>query len=105
MRLRHIRVVTIWIREGQETEFEAFEKAAAEIMGRHGGRIDHAVRVEQSEGGGAGEAPFEVHIVSFPDKAAFEAYTADPDVLSLRQGRDRIISRTVTAVGREAGPY
>jgi antibiotic biosynthesis monooxygenase (ABM) superfamily enzyme len=103
--IRYVRVVSLWVRPGQEAAFEAFERAAARVMARYGGRIDHAVRLEASEEATADDAPFEVHIVSFPDKAAFEAYINDPQVLALRAERDRIISRTVFAAGREAGPY
>jgi uncharacterized protein (DUF1330 family) len=102
---RLIRLVTLWVHPGQEAAFEAFEREAARIMARHGGRIDQAVRLAQPEGGRAGEAPFEVHVVSFPDKGAFEAYGADSETVALRSRRDQIISRTVMVEGWSAGPY
>jgi Domain of unknown function (DUF1330) len=103
---RYVRVVTLWVHKGQEAAFDAFEREAARIMARHKGRIDQAVRLTPPEGAGPNDAtPYEVHIVSFPDRAAAEAYAADPATLALREKRERIISRTVLMVGREAGPY
>jgi uncharacterized protein (DUF1330 family) len=98
---RHVRIVSLWIHAGQEQAFEAFEREAAAIMGRHGGRIDQAVR---TAGQGA-DAPFEVHIVSFPDRTAADSYASDPATLELRNRRDAIIARTEVLEGWEAGPY
>jgi uncharacterized protein (DUF1330 family) len=102
MSVRVVRIVSLWLQEGADpAAFEAFERKAAVIMARHGGRIDRAVRM-----GGAGEdPPFEVHLVSFPDAQSFEAYRADPATLALRAERERVIRRTQVLEGVEAGPY
>jgi antibiotic biosynthesis monooxygenase (ABM) superfamily enzyme len=103
---RYARIVSLWIHPGQEAAFEAFEREAARIMARHGGQIDYAVRMSPLEGAGPNDAtPHEIHAVSFPDKAAADAYAGDPDTLAQREKRARIISRTVLMAGREAGPY
>jgi antibiotic biosynthesis monooxygenase (ABM) superfamily enzyme len=99
---RYIRVVSLWIHPGQEAAFEAFERDAARIMARHGGRIDSAVRVAADR---AGDAPFEVHVVSFPERGAAESYAADAETVELRRRRDGIIARTDVLEGRAAGPY
>ena len=83
-------------------------------MARHGGRIDLAVRLAPPDGGespdgaaGAwdGGPPFELHIVSFPNQAAFEACGADSETLALRSRREQIVARTIVVAGRAAGPY
>jgi uncharacterized protein (DUF1330 family) len=103
---RYIRVVSLWIHKGQEAAFDAFEREAARIMARHKGRIDSAVRLTPSKDAGQQDAtPYELHIVSFPDQAAYESYLADPAAQALREKRSQIISRTVLMAGREAGPY
>lgn len=103
---RHIRIVSLWIHPGQEAAFEAFEQEAARNMARHGGRIDHAVRLTQPDGVGTNDAtPYEMHVVSFPDGAAVQAYANDPATLALVGRRSAIIARTVVMSGREAGPY
>lgn len=106
MTSRYIRIVTLWIHPGQEAAFDAFERDAARLMAKHKGRIDQAIRLAPPEGAGPKDAtPYELHIVSFPDRAAAEAYTADPETLALRQRREGIISRTILMAGTEAGPY
>lgn len=99
---RYVRVVSLWIHPGQEAAFEAFESEAVRIMGWHGGRIDSAVRMTRA---GAGDPPFEVHVVSFPDRTAADSYASDPEVVELRRRRAEIIRRTEVLEGNLAGPY
>ncbi len=80
-------VVSLWLR-GDVDEFEEFERAAARIMARHGGRMESVVRCPEGDG------PFEVHVVSFPDEAAFQSYRDDPRLQDLQPLRERAISRT-----------
>src|SRR5262249_52975828 len=98
---RFALVVSLWIHPGQEAAFEAFEREAARLMARRGGRIDRALHVTAGEG----DLPYEVHFVSFPDEAAYKAYGGDPETAVLREGRAKIIARTVSIRGRETGPY
>jgi antibiotic biosynthesis monooxygenase (ABM) superfamily enzyme len=98
---RHIVIVSLWIHPGQEAAFEAFERKAAAIMARHGGRIDQAVRVAPGQEG----APYEVHLVSFPDAAGHAAYKSDPATVALAGERQSVILRTAIARGAPAGPY
>jgi antibiotic biosynthesis monooxygenase (ABM) superfamily enzyme len=100
MTKRNIRVVSLWIYPGQEAAFEAFEREAVRLMARHGGRIDSATRIEQGT-----ETPFEVHVVSFPDRPSAESYAADPETVELRGRRAEIISRTEMLEGYSVGPY
>ena len=104
---RYIRVVSIWIHKGQVAAFDAFEREAARRMAAHGGRIDFAVRTSPpgSSPGPDSLEPYEVHIVSFPDKASADAYAADPATQALAEKRITIIARTTAVAGRETGPY
>lgn len=107
---RHIRIVSLWIHPGKEAAFDAFEREAVRIMAKYMGRIDNAVRLQPAKraGEGAGEGadtPYELHIVSFPDQAAYDSYLADPQTQTLREKRGGIISRTELMAGVEAGPY
>jgi antibiotic biosynthesis monooxygenase (ABM) superfamily enzyme len=101
---RFVLLVHLWIHPGQEAAFEAFEREAARVMARYKGRIDSAIRMTPSDAP-KDATPFEVHVVSFPDKAAWEAYGQDPEALKLREKRGRIIARTALMQGQEAGPY
>jgi len=103
---RFVLVVQLWIHPGQEAAFDMFEREAARLMARHGGRIDRAIRIRPAERArDDASTPYEIHLVSFPDKVAWEAYGADPETLKLRQKRGEIISRSALMHGREAGPY
>ena len=103
---RVFRVVSLWLRDGDIAGFEAFERDAVRIMARHGGRIDNVVRIARpDEVCPTSDVPFEIHVVSFPDDDAFEAYAADPETEALRGRREQIISRTQVMAGRGAGPY
>ncbi|MEQ1610945.1 MAG: DUF1330 domain-containing protein [Hyphomonadaceae bacterium] len=89
---------------GQEAAFEAFEREAARIMAKHRGRIDSAVRVTHQEGAGPRDTTSsELHVVSFPDREAAEAYAADPEAVALKLRRDKIIAQTMVMAGREVG--
>ena len=103
MTARQIRIVSLWIHPGQEEAFEAFEREAARNMARHGGRIDQAVRLTGAPADDA--TPYELHVVSFPDEAAVQAYANDPATRALLSQRAQIIARTVVMTGQEAGPY
>ena len=98
----YIRIVSLWIHPGQEAAFEAFEREASRIMTLHGGRIERAIRIAGQE---AADAPFEVHVVSFPDRAAADSCAGDPETRNLRSRRAAIIARTEILEGQEAGPY
>jgi hypothetical protein len=104
---RYVRVVSIWIHVGQEAAFEAFEHAAARRMAAYGGRVDAAVRTAPGGEVPGPEAatPYELHVVSFPDRTAFDSYAADPETRALQERRAAIIALTMTTLGQEAGPY
>jgi uncharacterized protein (DUF1330 family) len=93
-------VVNLWISGDDVFGFETFERAAADIMSKHGGRIEMMVRCS-----GVDENPFEVHIVSFPSVAAFEEYHGDPRLVELRSLRERAIARTEIWQGAQRQAY
>jgi uncharacterized protein (DUF1330 family) len=105
MTTRYVRVVSIWIHKGREAAFEAFEREAAQRMARHGGRIDAAVRTADNATDPDNATPYEIHVVSFPDKAAADAYANDPATQAQQERRAGIISLTMVVAGREAGSY
>jgi hypothetical protein len=97
---RLVLVVSLWLKGGDVAGFEAFEHATAEIMATHGGRIDAAVRSAADS-----EGPFEVHLVSFPSAAAFDAYRGDPRAVDLQPLRERVIARTEVWRGAAVPAY
>jgi len=100
---RTVLVVSLWIREGAVAQFEAFERQVALIQGRHGARIERAIRVAGAAANAA--EPFEVHVVSFPSADALAAYRADPELTALADLRATIFTRTTFVEGADVALY
>jgi hypothetical protein len=99
MKTRFYVVVGLWIDARGIEAFEAFERRAVAIMSRYEGRIEKAFRC--SEADRAAGDPFEVHIVSFPNESAFQAYRDDEETRDLASLRAALIERTVIWRGEE----
>ena len=61
-------VAIITVRRAALASFRAFETQAVRIMAEHGGRIERTVVVAEDA---QPETIKEIHIVTFPDEAAF----------------------------------
>ena len=97
-------VVRLWIREGREPEFEAYERKAARIMARHGGGIEQAIRV-LSAGLNESAEPFEVHVLKFPSQVSFQAFQEDAERHALASDRADVVTRTEVFVGVQGPVY
>ncbi len=95
-------VVSLFIHQGCEAEFEQFESTAAVIMRRYGGRIERRIGCAPGDGD---DRPHEVHIVAFPDQQSFERYRNDDELLALAELRTRAIQRTIIWPGVERDPF
>ena len=95
-------IVSLWLNADDVAAFESFERAAARVMAKHRGRVDIVVRRAGAE---RGDGPFEIHVVSFPDWASFDAYRADPAFSALLPQRERVIARTEIWRGEAREPY
>ena len=95
-------VVSLWLKTDDVAAFQSFEREAARVMAKHGGRIDHVVRRADTE---RGDGPFEVHVVSFPNWSSFDAYRADPAFKALLVQRERLIARTEIWRGEPRDAY
>ncbi len=71
-------------------------------MKRYGGIIERAVRVEE---GTALDRPFEVHLVSFPSRAMFEAYRVDAELKALSHEREAVVTKSLVLVGTSGPAY
>jgi uncharacterized protein (DUF1330 family) len=88
---RLVLIVTLEVRHADAEGYARYEELAEALMGRHGGRIERVVRLDEERGDGMFR---EVHIVSFTDAAALEAYRGDPDAVALRELRGQVIQST-----------
>jgi len=97
-------VVRLWIHEGVEAEFEAYERKVSRIMARYGGVIERAIRTSRASDDGSGE-PFEVHVLKFPSRDRYDAYRDDAERRSLGAERARLIAKTDVLVGTSGPDY
>lgn len=100
---RLVLIVSLWLKGEDVAAFEAFERQASQVMATHGGRIERAVRLQRS--GSAAQQPFEIHIVSFPDQQAFDAYRNDKRAHDLAELRDQVIESTAVLSGYDVPVY
>jgi uncharacterized protein (DUF1330 family) len=102
MSMRISLVVVLHINAGREAEFERFETAVPKIMQRHGGALERRIAMDP---GGDPAQPHEVHIVTFPDRAALDRYRADPELKALAPLRAEAIRETVFWFGADRAPF
>jgi hypothetical protein len=93
---RFFAVAELWLNGTDVAAFEALERELAQHMARHGGRIERALRVEAVADA---DLPFEIHVVSFPDRMAFDTYRTDPATRALGPRRAGVIARTILYTG------
>lgn len=96
-------IVRLWIRRGLAAEFEVYERNMSRIMTRYGGVIEHAIRISASDD--QSDAPFEVHVLKFPNRDLYDAYKDDAERHSLSGERAGIITKADILVGTPAPTY
>jgi hypothetical protein len=89
-------VVTLIVRRAELAVFREFERNAQRIMRRYGGRIREAVLIDPDVQAAVVK---ELHVVTFPDRAAFEAYRADAELGALLPLRERAVVSSEVELG------
>ena len=97
-------LVSLWVREGQESGFESYERKVSRIMARHGGAIERVIR-RSSRASDQVDEPFEVHVLRFASREQYDAFRSDPDRGALAAERAGLITRTEVMVGTEGPTY
>jgi hypothetical protein len=95
-------VAILTVRKAALDAFRAFEQHAATVMAHHGGRIERTVVVPLA---GTPDLVKEVHLVTFPDARAFQAYRADPRRDELAHLRDAAVVHTEVLAGEDGPTY
>ncbi|MBD0259846.1 MAG: DUF1330 domain-containing protein [Cytophagales bacterium] len=91
----------IFLREGQQAAFHDFEDRVLPLLGRHNGQLLYRVRPDRgSVIETAVEYPYEIHLVSFPTRADFEAYRDDPERTQYVTLKDRSVGKVLLIEGR-----
>jgi hypothetical protein len=92
----------IFIRQGCEQEFHAFEDKVLPLLKEHNGELVYRVRPDKSSFVESTRAmPYEIHIVTFNSKADFESYKNDPHRLAFMEMKNRSVEKIVLIEGCE----
>lgn len=90
----------IFIKQGCEQEFNAFEEKVLPLLKEHDGELVYRIRpgksafVESSR-----ELPYEIHLVTFNDKAGFESYKIDPKRLAFMAMKNNSVENIILIEG------
>ena len=103
MNQRTVVVALLRIRPGQAVAFTRYETKACAIAARHGGRLERRIATGQPVTEDPGEE--EVHVWSFRDRAAFDAFQNDPALGLLADLRSRAIAKTTVLFGQDAASF
>ncbi|SFS09244.1 hypothetical protein SAMN04487846_2508 [Microbacterium sp. cf046] len=79
----------LWATPDRIAELHAYEDAVLALFPDHGATV-----LQRAFGDGADDQPVEVQLLRFPDRAALDAYMADPRRTALLGERDRVLART-----------
>jgi uncharacterized protein (DUF1330 family) len=91
----------VFVKEGQEAIFHAFEDQVLPLLERHNGTLLYRVRPDTvsvlttSLG-----HPYEIHLVSFSDRADFEAYRDNPERRQHMALKDKSVERIMLVEGK-----
>ena len=84
----------IFIKQGQEKVFDEFEAVAIPLIARYNGRLLFRIRPDASAFiEGEGQAPYEIHLVSFPEEKDFIAFGKDPARTSFLHLKEASVER------------
>ena len=95
-------VVILTVRGEAIDKFRIFERQAARVMAKHGGAIERTVVIPPVR---PGEVLKEIHIVTFPNEQALEAYREDSDLKQLAHLREEAVVQTEIFVGEDGPDY
>lgn len=95
-------VAILTVRKDALEQFRAFERHAAAVMRAHGGRIERTVVVTPDPAPGRVR---EIHVVTFPDEAAYRAYRGDARLAEVAHLRAASVLATDMHVGEDGPGY
>ena len=95
-------VVILSVRSEAVDTFRSFEQQAARVMAKYGGAIERTVVIAPAR---PGEVLKEIHIVTFPNEQALEAYRNDSDLKQLAHLREAVVVQTEILVGEDGPDY
>lgn len=91
----------LFVKEGQETTFHDFEDHVLPLLQRHNGELIYRVRPTMNSVlvTTVGQ-PYEIHIVTFPERKDFEHYRDDPQRMQYMHLKDSSVERVILIEGK-----
>ncbi|GAB3909648.1 hypothetical protein GCM10028803_47590 [Larkinella knui] len=90
----------VFVKQGQEDAFHAFEDQVLPLLQQYRGELIYRVRpAESSVITTTMGLPYEIHLVTFPTRADFEAYRDDPQRRQYMGLKDQSIERVILIEG------
>lgn len=92
----------IYVREGQENVFHAFEEAAIPLISKYNGRM--LLRIRPGEAAYIGtsiEKPYEVHLVEFETEQDFQHFMKDEERKKFLHLKEQSITSSVLYKGEK----
>ena len=90
-------LILIFVHPGKLDVLRQYERHAARLMERHGGKFERVFRPQTQTISGVenGEVPDEIHLLSFATPDGFQAFRADPDLNPFNALRDEAVRRAI----------
>jgi uncharacterized protein (DUF1330 family) len=95
-------VAILTVRKEAIESFREFERHAARIMEKYGGRIEKTVVVAPD---GLPNVIKEIHVVTFPNEEAFAAYRKDEELVQFAHLREQSVIHTELLAGEDGPKY
>jgi len=91
----------IFIKEGAQETFHAFEDEVLPLLIDHNGNLVYRIRPKADAFVAASaDLPYEIHVVTFPSKDDFERYKNDPRRLESLPLKTNSVERIVLIEGK-----
>jgi hypothetical protein len=88
----------IYVKEGEEHTFDAFEAIAIPAIEKYNGRLLFRIRPgDETVIQATIEKPYEIHLVEFDEEADFEAFKHDKDRLAFLHLKEKSV-RAMTMI-------
>jgi len=96
-----VLVATLSVRDDALGKFHEYERTAVRVMRRYGGAMVRTITAPSTDP----RLREEIHVVTFPDAAAFAAYQRDPELARAAPLRAASIAATKLVIGEEGPDY
>ena len=92
----------IYIKPGQESVFDEFEKIAIPIVNKYNGKMLLRTRIENVIDSSIGQ-PYEIHLVAFESEDDFQNFLKDDERARVMHLKDQSVDKVVLYKGSKYG--